>query len=486
MQMPEKINTMIARVNDEIAKTGLLNQVREKIITAVCRTTGGIEWTSYKIKQEETECIQQESVAIPFSGETAEEVIASLNIPDEVLEQIKGDITVPLRTAELLMRVVDLPATEEEEITDMVGFQIDKISPFPIDQIAISHEVLKQSDGHSTVLLATAKRSCIDSIGDTFADQGIHIHSIDSRLLGWMKLLKDENHLSDTGCEILIVDDGVDFSLVIIDDGYPVAFRMLHAHCDTEHIVDELIHEIEYTFTAIDAERDIPKPSSIQFWSYESPSLELQKALAERSGIKINGHELDTLPPLSEGIVRRALAGESRVELIPQEWIEHEKRKQLKKQSILSGSIVLGIWFIILLGFIITYKVRDIQYSRITKRAEALEPGAKQALENRKKLFALKEYTDRSESSLECLREVTQLMPAGDIEFLSYKYDKGKGISVRGSAIDDDMVDDFFIKLAKSTLFEELSNQSSGKKVSKGVTREIFSVSLVLPAKENN
>ena len=107
-------------------------------------------------------------------------------------------------------------------------------------------------------------------------------------------------------------------------------------------------------------------------------------------------------------------------------------------------------------------------------------------MENRKKLFALKEYTDRSESSLECLREVTQLMPAGDIEFLSYKYDKGKGISVRGSAIDDDMVDDFFIKLAKSTLFEELSNQSSGKKVSKDVTREIFSVSLVLPAKENN
>ena len=99
----------MTRVTDEIAKTGLLNQVREKTITAVCRTTDGIEWTSLKVKQDEAEQLQQEAVSIPFSGETAEEVIATLNIPDEVIEQIKGDITVPLRTAELLMRVMELP-----------------------------------------------------------------------------------------------------------------------------------------------------------------------------------------------------------------------------------------------------------------------------------------------------------------------------------------------------------------------------------------
>jgi hypothetical protein len=460
-------------------------QMREKIITAVCRTADGLEWTSLKAKSDGTESLFQESAQIPISGESSEEIIASIELPNEIAEQIKGDIIVPLRTSELLMRVMELPATDASEITDMVQFQVDKISPFPVDQIAISHEVLQQSEDTSLVLMVAAKRSCIDALGDTFKDQGVRIHSIDSRLLGWLKLMTDNGHVSEQGCEILIINDDVDFSLVIIDAGTPIAFRMLHAQLDNENLVEELADEIQYTLTTLDTERDLPTPSAIQFWSHGNHSQTLRADLSEKVGLKIHPHALDSLPPLSEGIVRRALSNESHVELIPREWVDHEKRKQLQKKSILYASIVTGIWLIILLSFVTVYKVRDVKLNAAQKRADDIKPAAEEALDNRKKLNTLKVYTDRSDSALECLREATRQLPSGDIEFVSYNYNKGKGVTLRGTASNDNMIDDYFIKLAKSPLFVELKNQSSSSKTTKGVRRQVFSVTLVLSSEED-
>jgi hypothetical protein len=486
MQMPEKLNAMISRVQEGIGELARLKnlQVREKIITAVCRTVDGIEWTSLKIKQDGTEPLQQDSATVAFSGETAEEIMASIELPEAMEQNIKGDVIVPLRTAELLMRVMELPATQDDEITDMIGFQIDKISPFPADQIAISHEVLQQSEDSSLVLMAAAKRSCIDSIGDAFEAKGIQIHSIDSRDLGWMQLLNDGDHISQQGCEIIIFDDGIEFSLVVVNDGIPIAFRMLHAQAAKENVAEELAYEIGYTLTSLDAEHDLEPPTAIQYWSRDKLSTPLRTQLAEKCGMAIHPHSLNDLPPLSEGIIRRALADGNRIELIPREWIEHEKNKRLRKKTIIASSVIAGLWLVILLGFFTTYKIRDIQLSSAKKQALAVEPAGEQALENRRKLKALQVYTDRSDSALECLREVTRMLPSGDIEFLSYNYNKEKGVTLRGSSSNDNLVDDFGETLASSPLFEELKNQSSSAKTTKGVRRSIFSVTLVLPSEE--
>ncbi len=459
-------------------------QMHEKIITAVSRTPEGIEWTSLKVKQDGTEPMQQDSISIPLSGKTSEEILASIELPENVTEHLKGDITIPLRTAELLMRVMEFPATDDTEIADMVGFQIDKISPFPTDQLAVSHEVLHQNEGTSLVLMAAAKRSCIDAIGDAFEEKGVRIHSIDARVLGWMHLLRNEGHIADEGCEILIIEDGVDFSLIVIDSGVPLAFRMLHGETDDMNVVEELAYEIGYTLTTLDSEREMPTPSAIQFWSRETLSASLRTKLSETTGLPVHSHQLTTLPPLSDGIVRRALSSESHIELIPREWIDHEIRTRLRKKFTLISSSIAAMWLIVLLIFFGTYKVRAAQLSRVQRQAAELEPAAKKATENRNKLNTLKVYTDRSDSALECLREVTDRLPIGDIEFTSYSYTKRKGVKLIGTAGSDDKIYDYFENLSDSELFDQLKDQSVNNKTSKGVRRAVFSVSLDLPTEE--
>ena len=459
-------------------------KMREKTITAVCRTVDGIEWTSWKTKPDGDELAQQDTASVDFSGDTAEELIASIELPENVTDRLAGDITVPLRTSELLMRIMEFPTVEKDEITDMVGFQIDKISPFPPEQLAISHEVLQQTEEASLVLMAAAKRSCIDAIGDTFKEKGVRVHGIDARVLGWMELLEDEGHVAGDDCEIFIIDDRIDFSLVVVASGIPAAFRMLDTKLDDTTTVDELAAEISYTLTTLDTERDLPAPSAIQFWSLGDLAADVRAKLSEKCGLPVNPHSLASLPPLSEGIVRRTLDDKSHIELVPREWIEYEKRKQLLRRFTLISSSIVAVWIFVLLVFFTVYKVRDIRQGRIEKRLAAIEPDAKQALENRRKLKALKVYTDRSDSALECLRELTQLLPPGNIEFASYNYKKGKGVTLRGTASSDESVYDFFESLTESTLFERLKDQSVNAKTIKGVRGAVFSVTLELPAEE--
>jgi hypothetical protein len=301
-----------------------------------------------------------------------------------------------------------------------VDFQIDKVSPFPVDQLAVSHEILKQTENGALALMVAARRDCIDEIGDIFQQKGLHLHSMDARVLGWLHLLESEGRLDGKGCEILIIDDEIDFALVFLLDGLPVSFRALHAKISDDGIVDELAHEIGYSLTTLDAEHDLPAPSAIAIWSLYDVPPEVRDDLKEKSGLAVECHDLATLPPLSKGIISRALRTENRIELIPREWVEHQENKRLQKKFGLIAASIGAVWLVFVLVFTGIYQTRAINLNRIEKRADAIAPDAAAAFENREKLKALKVYTDRSDSALECLREVTSLLPPGDIEFASY------------------------------------------------------------------
>ncbi|MDF7807392.1 hypothetical protein P4E94_08080 [Pontiellaceae bacterium B12219] len=456
-----------------------IKKIREKTVTAGCRTPDGIEWTTRRITADGLGPVRQDYLPLVMPEDGSEQELAELDLPN-LSDHLKGEVTVALTASELLMRTMKFPTTDPAEIADMVGFQVDKISPFPIDQLAMSHEILERNENNTFVLIAAAKRSRIDAIGDLFEKNGARIHSIDARVLGWLQLLKDEKKIIGTGCEILILVDGIDFILVVLLNGLPISFRPLDAQLDDMAVVEELSYEIGYTFTTLDAEHTIPNTDTIHFWTVGEMPAALAAKLGERCGLQVDYHDLRELPPLSEGILRRTLSAETRIELIPREWIEHQKRQKLQKQfSIIAGSIA-AVWLIVLLSFLSVFKVRDLKLNGVKAEAAAIAPMARQAEANQRKLKALKVYTDRSDSSIECMLEVTRLLPVGDIEFVSFNYNKEKGVTLRGSGRDKSIVTDFFATLNKSDLFDGVKNESVNEKVTKNVRRAVFSVTLPL------
>lgn len=460
-------------------------RIRDKIITAACLTKDGIEWTSLKLKQDETELVEQIKEPFSLPCETQEGVnLSTVLLPDGMGQRLQGDITVSIPTSELLMRTMEFPTADPVEIESMVDFQIDKISPFPLDQLAVAHEIVQETESGALVLMVAAKRDCIDAIGETFGQKGVHIHSIDARILGWLHLLKDKEHIAGSGCETLFFDDGIDFALAVLLDGVPLAFRSLPSHLTADDAAEDLIDEISYTLTTLDLEYDLPAPTAIDFWSMEEPSMKMTSELRQKTGLALHLHDLSTLPPLSEGIIERARNNDSRIELIPREWIEHQKSKRLKKKFIVMSSSIAAVWLLTLIVLVSIFQTRAIALSHVQKKAATIAPQADQALENRRKLKALRNYADRSDSALECLREVTRLLPPTDIEFASFNYSKEKGVTLRGSADSESAVYDYFGSLSKSDLFTELKNQSVNERVTKGERRAVYTVTLMLAAEE--
>lgn len=460
---------------------------RDKSITAACSTPDGIEWTALKTRQDGTESIHQGDFPLVLPAEDAVEIEAdAFTLPENTPEILKGDLTIALPSSELLMRTITLPTADPAEIAEMVEFQVEKMAPFPMDKLAMSHEVLRTDENSSLVLIATARRESIDALGDSFLKAGLRIHSIDARVLGWLQLMpQDEQAEDETSCSIVIIQDRVDFVLVVLKNSIPLAFRPMKSQITDEHFIDELLQEIKYTFTVLDAEYELPAPAEIHFWTYEELPDQLSSELKEKGGIAVENHNLDELPPLSEGILRRTQSAGSRIEFIPREWIELQERRQLQRQFITASAAIGAVWLLVILIFFGIYKTRDFKLASVKKDLEAISPAANKALENREKLQALKLYTNRSDSSLECLREVTQLLPAGDIEFVSYSYTKGKGVTLRGTAQNNDIAYNFFSKLAESGLFAQLKDQSVTTRTTKGERRTVFSVTLTLPSAED-
>lgn len=467
-------------MKDLLAK---ISKIREKTVTAACRTPVGLEWTSVKISQEGRGPLLQDQLPLDLPLDLSIDQLEDVDFPD-LSDHLKGEVTVALRASELLMRTMDVPTTDPAEISDMVGFQIDKISPFPFDQLAVSHEILETGEDQSRILMAAAKRKRIDTIGSTFSKHATRIHSIDARVLGWLQLLQDAEQLDGGACEILVIVDGIDFILAVLHNGKPLIFRPLETDLDDMEVVDELTYEISYTLTTLDAEHDLPAPDTLTFWSLETIPAALQARLKEKTGLNIKCSSLHELPPLSEGILRRTISPEQRIELIPAEWIEQENNRKMRRQfAIISGTIA-AVWLSILLVFLGIFKARDMKLARVQADYNAIAPLALQAEQNQQKLKALKAYTDRTYSSLECLREATSLLPAGDIEFVSYNYSKEKGITLRGTGRDKSIVTDFFTTLNKSELFDGVRNESVTERTTKGVRRAVFSVTLPIAERE--
>jgi hypothetical protein len=457
-------------------------RLRDKIMTAACLFPEGLEWTSIKIRQEGNETVDQSRSPFPLSMEEMEE----FHLDEALREKLEGDLSVAIRSSELLMRTMEFPTADPDEIASMVSFQVDKFSPFPLEQLAISHEILKQDENSALVLMVAVKHERIDAVGDLFAHKGVHIHSIDVRMLGWLHLLEQEDHLAGTPCELVVIHDGLDYVLAVLENKIPIAFRSLPLPETEKDLAAELADEISYTLTTLDADYDLPAPTAIDIWYADEFKASTLEDLHIRTKLDIGQHDLATLPPLSQGIIDRTLSKESRIELIPREWIEHQRIMELKRKFILSSSVMGAIWLALMLVFTVVYQTRAFALRSVQKKEAALAPAANKAIENRQKLRALKGYADRSESALECLREATLLLPPGDIEFVAFNYSRNKGLSLRGTAENKDMVYQYTDALSDSDLFEQLKDERIDTKVTKGVERAIFSANLVLSSQEDD
>ncbi|MGE4490140.1 MAG: hypothetical protein AB7E95_11420, partial [Kiritimatiellales bacterium] len=277
--------------------------------TGIHYTDELVEWAVLRKNSKGIEKLREGSVAIP-AGFFEQENTALF--PAEVLPDIRrhfaGVVTVSLPSVRLLMKMLELPSTDPDELREMVELQIDEISPFPVDQLTVSYEVFSRTENHSRVLAVAAPRKTVDALGDLFKQRNVYIRSLDAEVLAWWSLLAEHGKVHTEGRAVLILEEHTEFSLIISDDGIPVCIRSLelfHRFTDPA-VMQEIAEEVGYTLLSLETSYGHRDIDGVFVWSESEFPAGLCDLLRDKCGADVTHNNLNTLPPVSEGLALRS------------------------------------------------------------------------------------------------------------------------------------------------------------------------------------
>ncbi|MFC1467234.1 PilN domain-containing protein [Verrucomicrobiota bacterium] len=422
-----------------------------------------VEWTTLHATQDGLEIRESRKENLDESGA----------LPALFHDHHKDTIVSGLPASTLLTHVFNLPSTDPDEIAGMVELQLDKISPYPLQQLVVSYEILAQGETYTRVLVAGVRREIIDQLGAQLKSAGLVLNSLDLELLcRWDQLLRADKIEAEGGEAILVFEKG-EAGLIIAENGEPLLFRALPVTNDTP--ANELFAELEYSMTMLEQEFHMQELHRIDLWS-DGSLPEMAQAIKQQDDQTANCFDLAELPPLSNALARRYQRREMHhLELVPKEWIEAATNKALMRKLYKFSGIVLGIWLALVLMASIAISVHKHQVTELRNIAEQLNGPAKAVQESSRKMNALLSYTDQRYSAIESLREVSTLLPPG-IDLSAFNYKKGRALTLRGEAESDDAVYKFFDTLAQSDFFKEIKDQRVTTATRKGRRISQFSL----------
>jgi Tfp pilus assembly protein PilN len=114
-----------------------------------------------------------------------------------------------------------------------------------------------------------------------------------------------------------------------------------------------------------------------------------------------------------------------------------------------------------------------------------LEQSATKVRELKERITSFEQYADRSRSALECLREISALLPEG-VDLSSFSYKKGSSLSLRGECGSPEPIYSYVQALQQCPLFTEVKTEGVRSKMTQGgAQKSEFSLTATLPGEES-
>lgn len=453
-------------------------------IVFVLRDTS-IEWTAIEPRKGRPEIVQQKTVELhwPQGVEDRRSAEAAAYLKTK-LPVIKGSAGLVLPADRVLLRIVDLPSIDHAELLGMAELQVDKFSPFPLDQMAVAIEVLHRGADSSRVLIAAVQHEYIDHLGEFLVNAGLYPETVDVDVLGWWGLICEEKKIAAAGQEVVLIQDEHCAQLIVARDGVPVVIRAMDTNLPVDHasFVREAAEEIEYTLMTLEAGWGSMQTGGMTFFTRSIVPAELTDHLRARFGFETKSYHLDTLPPLSEGLCRRRFMAEgSALDLAPVAWRRSIASRQFQRRALIVSLAALAIWSVVMGGLWWWSSHQKKMLARSQAEMNVLQEEVASVRELRKQVEWLTQYSDRSYSVLECLREVSEMLPA-DVEISSFAFNKASQVNLRGESGSDGPINDFISALEKSSLFTSVVTEGISSAARGDDIRSQFRLTMNLPA----
>ncbi len=424
-------------------------------ITAVVYYKDRVEWA----------CISREK-GIAGSSTNGSFVIPEPDKEGEIKRKpidvsgIKGDVSLCLSGESVLLKVLTLPSSNNEEIRSMAELQIDKLSPFPIESMVSSCEVLRKSDNEARVLLAAVRQDMVQQAGDALEKLGVKSVRVDATSLGWCAVLRNAKIIPAEGRHVFVIFNGEMPEIIMFQDGLPALFRTISGVEGMEQALmeDDIASEVANTLMSAELELGSVDNVVITLLSGGNTSDSLVDMIQARCMCEVAVRSLDGLQALAEGAAQRHLAlsqtKDPCMDLTPAAWKDRGASLDLKKKIINYSLAAIGLWVVLVGGFALDFFYQKYRLASLCSERDALKPTYLEVKEMRNKVLTITRYMERKYSALECFREICTVQPEG-VELNSFSYRKTEEISIAGNAQDVTQVYTFKEKLDTGGFFKE-------------------------------
>jgi Tfp pilus assembly protein PilN len=428
-------------------------------------TPHAISYTTLEEKQDRWSVVETRSVPLQDAEPTLlleQEPFSEALRPHVSAWSGRCTLAVPVSFG--MLRIVDLPSVDEEEIESMVELQVDKYSPYPVEQLQISYETVDQTDRTTRVLVVAVLRDRIESLGEACRDLGLRVDRIDVDVLGWWKSIREEGEVAKNGRGVSILCEADDAILLITENGSPVLVRSLgpQGEAPRDEYCNMIAEETEYALTSVETEWGSTATLGCRLWHRDQEQTDLAAVLEQTCGFPVTAQALETLKPLSESIALRTSEGsEEHVNLAPVDWEVTYRSKVTQRNFLVATGSMLIVWLVVVSGFLIALGIQRSGLKKVQGRLESLKAPAEEVKTISANAVMLKAYTNRTNSALETLRSIAMAMPDG-IELNQFKFVTAGTVAFEGVSPSQQVVLTFQENLQLVETLEDVNLERMG------------------------
>ncbi len=114
---------------------------------------------------------------------TKPEVLAStIALAGKELKAAKRPITLSIPPEWVIVRTAQLPSTVKEHLGDVIGYELDRLTPFSSESSYYDFKVLDESGGHVQILLTAAKAAQLDPYLQALKEEGVVVEKVTTSL----------------------------------------------------------------------------------------------------------------------------------------------------------------------------------------------------------------------------------------------------------------------------------------------------------------
>jgi hypothetical protein len=411
-----------------------------------------------------------------------------LDEENTLFDGISGDCILSVSSEHAMIVVLPFPIVEDDdELDGMVTLQVDRISPYPMEKTYFGYEVVDQVSDKLLVVIAIIPIDLLEAIKPDLKFCKADLQRIEVSCLGWFKLIKSKVELHQHGRQLFVFIDKEFPEVLLFQNGSLVAVRSLKRIIDDrkDNLEDEILTELSQLILSFELEQGAIEliPEVTYIFDPADINAAVYTKLAGSDLYKGNTFNISDFGDLSKAVVERTIGvDKSFMDITPDIWIAEKNDLKLRNQFIYAGLIVFFIWLFIIVGFILGFSYQSKRVNQLRAFNAKLEPQAELVMSVGRRATEMERYVDNRISSLECLREISELLPEG-VELTAFSYKKTDGVRVAGMADNVNMVYEFKDKLDSSNLFVDVDLQ--GPQTDRRKKKEIFDVTLDLYEKND-